>query len=234
MFLLAIAAAASLGQGRAESPSRIDDDFQRGLCVAPCPGADWAFAQTVEGDLAAVTSGRGDAALRARVGPREGRVPKAAIVARPAKAYPGDSIRVRFDLLVPEGAPLNSIHLADIECASCGVGGNPGVRLYLRNGRLRIDRSKIGIRDAWTKDDAPQLRHGRWHGIELDVLLGEEGRATVRLDGRTVLEGRGATTVLPEGLGEAGADRIQIGITANSNPQPAIAYFDNVRVEVDR
>lgn len=234
MILFALSAAAALAQARAESPSLIQDDFQRGLCVAPCRGPGWAFAQIVDGDLEAVTSGRGDAALRARVGPRAGRVPKAAIVARPAKARPGDTVRVRFDLMVPEGAPLNSVHLVDIECASCGVGGNPGIRLYLRNSRLRIDRSKIGVRHAWTADDAPQLRHGAWHRIELDVLLGEQGAAAARLDGRTVLEGRGATTVVAEGGAEPGADRVQIGITASSNEVPAVAYFDNVRVEVLR
>lgn len=233
MILLVLAAAVAFAQPRAESPSRIMDDFRTGLCVAPCRGADWAFAQTVDGDLEAVTSGRGDAALRARVGPRAGRVPKAGLVARPVKARSGDRVRVAFDLMVPEGAPLNSVHLVDVECASCGVGGNPGIRLYLRNARLRIDRSKIGVRHAWTADDAPQLRHGAWHRIELDVLLGEEGSAAVRLDGRGVLEGKGAT-ILSGGSGDSGADRIQIGITASSNPVAAVAYLDNISLDIVR
>jgi hypothetical protein len=138
--------------------------------------------------------------------------------------------------MVPEGAPLNSIHLVDIECASCGEEGNPGIRLYLRHGRLRVDRAKIGVRDAWTNDAAPQLRHGRWHRIELDVTAGFEtaGSVRARLDGATVLEAQGDTIRRPLGGAAPGADRIQIGLTASSNAVPAVAWFDNVAVTIRR
>jgi hypothetical protein len=218
----------------AQSPSVLAEDFERGLCVAPCRGAAWAFAQQVEGELDLVTAqGRGRV-LRARTGPRQDRVPKAALVARPPKAEPGERVSVAFDLLIPEGAPRNSVHLVDIECASCGEEGNPGIRLYLRDGRLRIDRSKIGERHAWTNGDAPALQAGRWHRIALDVLLGERGTARVRLDGETVLEGEGATILAARRGYDAGADRIQIGLTASSNAVPALAYFDSIRIDVSR
>jgi hypothetical protein len=145
-------------------------------------------------------------------------------------------MRVAFFVMVPQGAPLNSIHLVDIECASCGEEGNPGIRLYLRHGRLRIDRSKIGVADAWTNDAAPQLRSGRWHRLELDVTLGfgTAGRLRARLDGRTVLEAQGDTIVRPSDGSTAGADRIQIGLTASSNAVPALAWFDDVAVTIRR
>lgn len=218
----------------AESPARFHESFDAELCVAPCRGARWALAQQVEGQLETVSVG-GRRALRAVTGPRRERVPKAALVARPPKVGPGGSIQVGFDVMIPEGAPINSIHLVDIECATCGVGGNPGIRLYLRNGRLRIDRAKIGVRHAWTADEAPQLQPGRWHRIEWSVALGaESGAARVRLDGRTVLEGQGATMVEPAAGNAPGADRVQIGLTASSNSVPATAYFDNVTVEAGR
>jgi hypothetical protein len=137
---------------------------------------------------------------------------------------------------VPDGAPLNSIHLLDIECASCGEEGNPGIRLYLRHGRLRVDRSKIGVRDAWTNDAAPQLWHGRWHRVELDVTagFGTAGRVRARLDGVTVLAAEGDTIVRPSSGAAPGADRIQIGLTASSNSVPAIAWFDDVAVAIRR
>jgi hypothetical protein len=163
-------------------------------------------------------------------------VPKAALIARPAKLAAGERVRIAFSVMVPQGAPLNSIHLADLECATCGEEGNPGIRLYLRHGRLRIDRSKIGVREAWTNDAAPQLRHSRWHRVEMDVTagFGSGGRARVRLDGRTVLEASGDTIVRPSPAQSAGLDRIQIGLTASSNAVPAIAWFDDVVADFSR
>jgi hypothetical protein len=200
----------------------IADDFERGL-------SRWPATQQIDGRLDTVP-GRGGKILRARTGPRGNRVPKAALIARPALLPAGTEVRIAFDLMVPQGAPLNSIHLADVECATCGEAGNPGIRLYLRHGRLRIDRSKIGIANAWTNDAAPQLRHGHWHHVELDVRIGfgDKGRARVRLDGAEVLAAKGDTIL------RRGADRIQIGLTASSNPVPATAYFDNVRVDFAR
>jgi hypothetical protein len=219
----------------AQSPTALSEDFEGGLCVSPCRGAAWAFAQEVEGKLDLVAAGPKGNVLRARTGPRRDRVPKAALVARPAKAGPGAHVSVGFDLLIPEGAPLNSVHLVDIECATCGEEGNPGIRLYLRNGRLRIDRAKIGVRHAWTDGAAPMLVAGRWHRIALDVLLGDaDGSARVRLDGETVLRGEGATILEAKRGFDAGADRVQIGITASSNSVPAEAYFDGIRIEVTR
>lgn len=212
----------------------LSDDFERGLCLGDCRGWNWPASQQIDGRLD-IVPGRGGKVLRARTGPRATRVPKAALIARPAKLAPGATLRVSFDMMVPEGAPLNSIHLVDVECATCGEDHNPGIRLYLRHGRLRIDRAKIGERHAWTNEDAPRLQHGRWHRVELAVAIGfESGRAEVRLDGDTVLAARGATIGRPEGGAAPGADRVQIGLTASSNAGSATAYFDDVRVTITR
>ena len=228
MILLALLLAAA-------SPDALAETFERGLCLGSCRGWNWASSQQIDGRLD-VVPGRGGKVLRARTAARGERVPKAALIARPAKIAPGGTIRVAFDLMVPEGAPLNSIHLVDLECASCGEGGNPGIRLYLRHGRLRIDRSKIGHFPTWADNDATMIGHGRWHRIQLEVRtgFGDSGRAQVQLDGATVLTGRGDTIIRPEPGATAGADRIQIGLTASSNPGPAAAYFDNIRVTVSR
>jgi hypothetical protein len=213
----------------AASPDAFADNFERGL------GSAWAASQQIDGRLD-VVPGQGGKVLRARTQARRERVPKAALIARPAKLAAGATVRVTFDVMVPEGAPLNSIHLVDLECASCGEGGNPGIRLYLRHGRLRIDRSKIGQFPTWADNDATSLRHGRWHRIELEIRagFGDSGRARVQLDGATVLTGLGDTIFRPKGGATAGADRVQIGLTASSNPGSAIAYFDNVRVTISR
>ena len=228
---------ASLAAWAAPSPSpdRFSDGFEGGVCLGFCRGWNWSSSQQIDGALD-VVPGRGGKVLRARTEARRERVPKAALIARPAKLATGSTARIAFDLMVPEGAPLNSIHLVDLECATCGEAGNPGIRLYLRHGRLRIDRSKIGHRDAWTNDSAAQLRHGQWHRVELLVAfgLGEQGKVEARLDGKPVLQVRGDTLLRAGGGASAGADRIQIGLTASSNPGPAIAYFDNLSVNTAR
>ncbi len=228
-FLLPLLSACTAAA--APAPDAFADRFDQGLCLGGCPGWNWATSQQIDGTLH-VSGGR----LHARTEARGSRVPKAALIARPAKLPPGATARIAFSAMVPRGAPLNSIHLVDVECASCGEAGNPGIRLYLRHGRMRIDRSKIGHRDAWTNDLAPQLRHGVWHRIELEVTagFGDAGRVRARLDGKTVLEAVGDTLVRPSNGASAGADRIQIGLTASSNPVPAELWIDDVAVAIRR
>ena len=208
------------------------DDFDRGLCIGRCAGAPWAIAQQIRGEVrAAPAPDRRGLALLANAQPKADGVAKADVVARLRPIGPGGRIEVAFDLRIPAGYPLNSLQLVDLECATCGEGGNPGIRLYLRRGRLRIDRSKIGVEHAWTRDDAPALVNDRWHHIvwQVRVSADEAGATRVLLDGREVLAARGATAAH---LPRVAIDRVQIGITANSNPVPATAWFDNVRVDV--
>lgn len=226
--LFALTAAGTLalvgGATGGGEPYAISDDFERGIARG------WALRQQESGVLDTVRApGRAGMALRARAEPKGARVTKAALIARTPPMMRGETVRVGFDLFVPAGTAPNSLQLVDVECASCGEGGNPGVRLYLRRGRLRIDRSKIGIARAWLDDAAPVLANGRWYRVGLTLRLGAaDGAARVTLDGRTVLTGRG-DTLLP---GADHADRVQIGITANSNPSPATLYLDNVAVSV--
>lgn len=203
---------------RGGSAVSISDDFDRGIARS------WV-RQEVDGTLDTVPApGRAGRVLRARAAPKRGQVSKAALIARTPPITTGRRVRVTFDLYVPEGTPTNSLQLVDLECATCGEGGNPGIRLYLRRGRLRIDRSKIGIARAWMNDAAPVLAAARWHRVQLDVRIGAAGDARVLLDGRPVLAGEGATLL----AGADHVDRVQIGVTANSNPVAATLLIDNV------
>ena len=151
LLVFAVAAcAAALAHSQTE-PQRgsFADDFDRGLCVGNCPDAPWAIKQEVRGSVrAAPAPGRPGQVLLARAAPKAGGVAKADVVARLAPLPPGTDITIAFDLRVPATTPLDSLQLVDLECATCGEGGNPGIRLYLRRGRLRVDRSKIGIAHA--------------------------------------------------------------------------------------
>ena len=222
LFALTAVGALALVGGAGARPIAFSDDFERGI------GRIWALRQQQNGTVDIVRApARLGMALRARAAAKGGSVTKAALVARPPAIRAGRIVRVGFDLMIPAGTPANSLQLVDLECATCGEGGNPGIRLYLRRGRLRIDRSKIGIAKAWIDDAAPVLANGRWYRVGMTVRLGaSEGAAQVTLDGRTVLIGHG-DTLLP---GADHIDRVQIGITANSNPVPATLYLDNVVV----
>lgn len=217
----ALGALALVG-GTVGQPFALSDDFEHGIARG------WALRQQESGVVDTVRApGRPGMALRARAEPKGARVTKAGLVARTPPMMRGETVRVGFDLYVPSGTAPNSLQLVDLECATCGEGGNPGIRLYLRRGRLRIDRSKIGIAKAWLDAAAPVLANDRWYRVGLTVRFGAaEGAAQVTLDGKTVLTGRG-DTLLP---GADHADRVQIGITANSNPTPATLYLDNVAI----
>ncbi|QNE32087.1 hypothetical protein F1C10_09145 [Sphingomonas sp. NBWT7] len=223
---------AALALATGPAVERGGDDFERGLRFDRRP---WALAQQVNGSVRlAAAPDRAGRALLAAAGPKRGStVAKADLVARVALMPPGTRLEIAFDFRAPATTPLDSLQLVDVECATCGEGGNPGIRLYLRRGRLRVDRSKIGIRHAWTRDDAPTLRPDRWHRITWQLLLAPDDRGATRvlLDGREVLAARGATL---DALPRLGADRIQIGITANSNSVPASAWFDNIAAAIRR
>lgn len=183
--------------------------------------------------LAADPAGGPATVLRAEAGPRtDRRVGKAALILPFAAMRPGATIIVEAEFYFPLETPLNSIHLMDLECKFCGQSHNPGLRLYLRHGRLRIDRKKINGGPAWTNDRGPSLVPGRWHRIRWELTLGADdasGRSEVFLDGTAVLRNRGRT--LPDvPKRHAAIDRLQIGLTANSNDRAAVLYLRGLTV----
>ena len=168
----------------------------------------------------------------ARAGPRDGRVAKAALIVPFERAPAGSVVTVSARFRFPADSPLDSIHLMDIECKRCGIDGNPGLRLYLRDGRLRVDRAKIDGGHAWTNDAAPRVPRGEWVRIAWRLRLGEAGRSSVRLGGVRVLDDRGRT--VPGAPPADAVDRVQIGITASSNAVPVALEMRDIRVRVVR
>lgn len=139
----------------------------------------------------------------------------------------------------PHGTPLDSLILMDLECASCGIDTNPGIRLYLRDGRLRVDRSKIGIEDAFLPVNPLRMRTGVWHDIRWEVTLGADraGRSRVFVDGNPVMDARGTTLLTQKIISQIApvrvreqVDRFQVGLTANSNSRAQSLYLDDVSI----
>ena len=149
----------------------------------------------------------------------------------------GAEIEMSARVFFPDGTPLDSLILMDLECASCGLDTNPGIRLYLRKGLLRVDRSKIGIKEPFYPETFNALGTGAWHEIAWHVTLGEgqKGRSIVYLDGAEVSDARGTTVLTQAVVSQLAdirvkeqADRFQVGITANSNPRAAVMLLDDV------
>lgn len=180
----------------------------------------------------------GNQVARMSAGPKGRQVGKAGLIHRFAPVGIGRTVDMSARFFVPEGEMTNSIILMDLECASCGLDTNPGVRLYLRDGRLRVDRSKIGIKEPFYPSVDHQVRPNQWHRIRWTVTLGDgpEGQSIVYLDGREVGRDRGATVLTQRVVSQIAnirvkeqVDRFQIGLTANSNRRRTELLVDDVR-----
>lgn len=151
----------------------------------------------------------------------------------------GRTIEMSGRFFFPADSRLDSLILMDLECASCGLDTNPGIRLYLRDGMLRVDRSKIGIEEPFLPRAPLAMKTGGWHRIGWEVTLGigTAGRSRVFLDGQPVLDSQG-TTLLSQAVVSQFApikvreqtDRFQIGLTANSNTTRQSLYLDDVTI----
>lgn len=218
----------------------IIDTFDQGVQI----GTHWAKPQLQDGTIAPgiVGTNPGRAVAVMKAGPKaNGRVGKADLIHRFEPAGAGAMVEIAASILIPAGYPRNSVTLIDLECAKCGPEGNPGNRLYLRDGRLRVDRKKVGFKHAFTSEIDHMVREETWHRIVWRTWLGKDdaGRLQVTLDDQLVLDATG--TNLPTAEHTPGAngravleavDRIQLGITANSNDQAAMLLVDDVEMRI--
>lgn len=152
------------------------------------------------------------------------------------------TINVSFDLKIPSGSPDNSIILADFESTASGIGANPGVRVYLRDGYLRVDRSKIGESEPWYSDQDGPINIDDWNAIEITMIPGAngEGLFEIRLNGQLILSETGNNVLSDEWKASVGledlyspVDRVQVGLTANSNTVTASVEMRDLEISVD-
>ncbi|MEZ5798358.1 MAG: hypothetical protein R3D63_13265 [Paracoccaceae bacterium] len=139
--------------------------------------------------------------------------------------------------MFPEGTRLDSLILMDFECKSCGLDTNPGIRLYLRDGSLRVDRAKVGIKDPFLPRLPTKMKAGLWESITWQVVLGKEnaGSSKVWLNDELVIDAVGTTLLTQEVVSKLAnitvkeqVDRFQVGLTANSQNKAVTVYLDDV------
>ena len=172
-------------------------------------------------------------ALRFTADAKRGTVGKAGLILPFQPLGPGGTVTVSAEMFLPEDSPANSIVLIDAECKHCGLPGNPGLRVYLRRAGLRVDRSKIGERHAWARENPPEVPRGEWVRIGWHLALGTDeatGRSEITLNGTPVLQNAGRT--LPDAGEFTSIDRVQIGVTANSNDIPVTLSLRDVTLDL--
>lgn len=171
-------------------------------------------------------------------GKKRGRVGKADLIKAFSQTGAGHTVEMQARFFAPTGTALNSIILMDLECADCGLDTNPGIRLYLRDRRVRVDRSKIGIKEPFVQNANFKLSNNQWHHIVWRVELGKnsKGRSRVTIDDQLVMDASGTTLLTQEIVDKhadirvrEAVDRFQVGLTANSNKNTQSILMDSIR-----
>ncbi|WP_052261743.1 heparin lyase I family protein [Leisingera sp. ANG-M1] len=141
-------------------------------------------------------------------------------------------ITAEFDFMIPDGMPTSHIYLADIESASASSGYNPGVRIQVRDGIIRVERGKIGIKELWPAD-MEELETGRWYSLKVELRpgRGDDGEVRLYLDGEKVVDENGQTVDTTSS--NSWIDRVQVGLTANVNDYDAALAVRNIEISTD-
>ncbi|WP_052249042.1 heparin lyase I family protein [Leisingera sp. ANG-Vp] len=141
-------------------------------------------------------------------------------------------VTAEFDFMIPDGMPTSHIYLADIESKAASSGFNPGVRIQVRDGIIRVERGKIGIKELWPAD-MDELETGRWYSLKVELRpgRGDDGEVRVYLDGQKVVDENGQTVDTTSS--NSWIDTVQVGLTANVNDYDAALAVRNIEVSTD-
>lgn len=141
-------------------------------------------------------------------------------------------VTAEFDFMIPDGSPTSHIYLADIESKAASSGYNPGVRIQVRDGIIRVERGKIGIKELWPAD-MDKLETGRWYSLKVELRpgAGNDGEVRLYLDGKKVVDEVGQT--IDTTSSNSWIDTVQVGLTANVNDYDAALAVRNIEVSTD-
>jgi len=142
-------------------------------------------------------------------------------------------VTAEFDFMIPDGMPTSHIYLADIESKAASSGYNPGVRIQVRDGIIRVERGKIGIKELWPAD-MDELQTGRWYSLKVELRpgRGNDGEVRLYLNGEKVVDENGQTVDTTSS--NSWIDTVQVGLTANVNDYDAALAVRNIEVSTDQ
>lgn len=250
----ALAAPASSGSGKLNGFS---DGFEvkKFLDLFPHDRSRWTHYQSTfpqnKAELVDAQPQSGETALRLFAVPSTSKVSKSDVEKEDFELRAGQTLQVSAWFLIPPEVDIKNLFLIDIECRTCWPENSsypnqsPGIRLKLqdRDGAPTVERGKIGLKNM--RNELPKraaLPRGRWFKLEWRVELGNEenGKSEILIDDEVVFRGQGATFLDPQSfmkwniqLRDALYDRFQVGITANSSPNPIELFVDTVSFKVE-
>lgn len=132
----------------------------------------------------------------------------------------GDTIWAQFHMYIEDGTPLGVI---DFESTFCD--GSPGVRLLMD--ASRVPRVQLKYGDQPDVDGTNPVPADAWVKVKMQIGLATSG-GVVKVWIDDVLEIDGTMQTLP--LNSIVYDRVQFGVTANSEATQVLAYFDDLKV----
>jgi hypothetical protein len=101
----------------------------------------------------------------------------------------GQIVEAQATCLVLNAPADAALYLMDFECRHCGVEQTAGIRVLLRNVRLSVSRTKLGLQQDSSKP-VDQIRVGESFTLTGRRLLGaEDGQTAVLVHGEAVAEG---------------------------------------------
>jgi hypothetical protein len=224
-----------------EDASTVRDLFKR-------DGSRWTNLQkTPSGNALALTThpSHSATALHLYAIPSTSEVSKADIERALPDLVAGDRLSISAWIYAKRGQSLDNVFIFDLECHSCWPDTSPGIRVHLKgyDGTPVVERGKIGLASLRNEDviRAAHFPREQWVHVEWHTTLSadELGQTSIKFDGRTVFSARGATFPDRAILARSGIalrklayERVQIGITANSSPNPVDLVVDTVEVRL--
>lgn len=168
------------------------------------------------------------------------RVGKAYVTKNFPPAQAGDIIEVEARYLITRAPSDGSLYLMDIECRHCGPQWKAGIRVLVRQGQLRVNRSKLALKKDLVAKDAISIPTGKSFALSTRLRLGDEsGETVISIDGSPVIQGRGVNMPLRHifaqqnlDLKEEHLDYVQFGITANSGDSEAEVLVSDIELSV--
>lgn len=140
--------------------------------------------------------------------------------------YRGDTYSVSADFYIESGTPTG---LLDVESSYLFQG--PGMRVLLDTSLVPRVQFKFGDNPNYRQDGVPvPVPSGQWFTMEMQIYLSDTSAGLIRLylNGNLIIDKEGRTLPTPDAV----VTRLEIGITANSNPTDCITYVDNVNVSL--
>lgn len=197
----------------------------------------------VRGTGRIVTQPRGRVA-HLEVGPKErDEVAKASIIHEfPRPMRVGDVLEVAASFRLPE-IRGGRVSLIDIECKYCGLATQAGIRLFVNPDRtIFLERAKLGMRSSFPQKARLRLPVDEWFDVRWRTRFGQgdDGQCRVWIDETLVIEASGPnfpdrTVASLHGIDLIAEqyDRVEIGLTANSQPRPMTLEMDDIEFLLD-